>query len=248
MRALVLSGGGSKGAYQCGVLQYLLNDLGTQYNVLCGVSVGALNAALLAMYPLGQELKAFTELKNLWGGINTAKVYKKWAFWGELAALWKPSLYDSSPLQILVKTTLDVNKLRSSGKQLRVGAVALGTGEYMSFGQAHPQIADAVIASSAFPAMLTPVTIEGQLWTDGGVRSVTPLKEAIDLGANDIDVVMCSPKDSRQLFPTNSPTLKVAERAIDLMNEEIIADDLKVAEYVNQLVIAKVLKEKRAVN
>src|SRR3990170_691842 len=102
MRALVLSGGGSKGAYQCGVLQYLLNDLGIQYSVLCGVSVGALNAALLAMYPLGQEKQSFESLKNLWTGINTSKVYRKWAFWGELAALWKPSLYDSTPLQMLV--------------------------------------------------------------------------------------------------------------------------------------------------
>ncbi len=62
MRALVLSGGGAKGAYEVGALKYLLLDKETQYDIICGVSVGALNASFLSMYPLGQEKVAYQNL------------------------------------------------------------------------------------------------------------------------------------------------------------------------------------------
>ena len=44
-RALVLSGGGVKGAFQVGALMHSMGDLGRDYDIVCGVSVGALNAA-----------------------------------------------------------------------------------------------------------------------------------------------------------------------------------------------------------
>src|ERR1700693_308620 len=53
-RALVLSGGGSKGAFEVGVLQRLMGDEQLDYDLLCGTSVGAINAAYLAQTPLGQ--------------------------------------------------------------------------------------------------------------------------------------------------------------------------------------------------
>lgn len=64
MRALVLSGGGSKGAAEVGVIDYLLEknpDL--DYDIYAGVSVGALNSALLAGGPLK---KTFPLLKDIW--------------------------------------------------------------------------------------------------------------------------------------------------------------------------------------
>ena len=64
MRALVLSGGGSKGAAEVGVIDYLLEqnpDL--EYDIFAGVSVGALNSALLAELPLKE---AFPKLKDIW--------------------------------------------------------------------------------------------------------------------------------------------------------------------------------------
>lgn len=64
MKALVLSGGGSKGAAEVGVIDYLLEqnpDL--EYDIFAGVSVGALNSALLAELPLKE---AFPKLKDIW--------------------------------------------------------------------------------------------------------------------------------------------------------------------------------------
>ena len=59
-RALVLSGGGSKGAFEVGVLQRLMGDERADYDLLCGTSVGAINAAYIAQTPLGrQRARAF---------------------------------------------------------------------------------------------------------------------------------------------------------------------------------------------
>jgi NTE family protein len=247
MRGLVLSGGGAKGAYQAGVLEYLLGVEGRSYDILCGISVGALNAGCLAQFKKGEEKAADKELVALWRSINTAKVYKKWPIVGELAALWKSSVYDSTPLQQFVRARLDPVKLKSSGKKLRVGAVSLNTGEYQLFGEDHPSIVEAVLASSAFPGMLSPVSLDGQVWTDGGVREVTPLRAALDLGATEVDIIVCAPENASYKFPKNLTTLKVAERSIDLMSDEITSNDLKIASMYNRLVRAGLAKPKREV-
>lgn len=238
MKALVLSGGGSKGRYELGALKKWLFEDKIQYDIITGVSVGALNGSFLAQFPKGQEVQAWNALNDLWSKINDAAVYRKWPIFGEVAALWKQSVYDSSPLQKLVRATLDPMKIRASGKKLRVGAVGLSTGEYRVFGESYIAIADAVLASSSFPAMLTPILMEGQLWTDGGVRSVTPLQAAIDLGADDIDVVLCSSKETNVNFPKDGKTLQIAFRCIEVMGDEIIEDDFKGAEAKNKLLAA----------
>src|SRR4029077_14437432 len=97
-RALVLSGGGSKGAFEVGVLQRLMGDQQLEDELLCGTSVGAINAAYLAQTPLGQPRDAVAELRALWGTVTTDKVHKSWFPFGKVSAFLKPSVYDSQPL------------------------------------------------------------------------------------------------------------------------------------------------------
>ncbi len=234
MRALVLSGGGVKGAYQVGVLHNWLYQQQIQYDILCGVSVGALNTSFLSQYKMGDEIKAYKDLLSLWGTIDDSKIYKHWCILRELAGLWKPSLYNSKPLMDMVRNTLDCKKIAESGRKLRVGAVSLNSGKYHLFTEEHPAIADGVIASSAFPVFLTPIEIYGELWTDGGVKTVTPIAAAIDAGATEIDIVMTSP-DSSVIDNSEKPNaLHVAMRVIDLMSDEIIDNDVKMALMINK--------------
>ncbi len=246
MRALVLSGGGSKGAYEVGALQHLMGTLGRRYDIYCGVSVGALNCAVLAQFPSGKESFAASELARLWEGLGHSTIYEHWFGW-YAAALWKPSLYDSSPLQKIVQSSVKAEALRSSGKILRVGAVDLKTGEYCRFSEGYSDIVKAVLASAAFPGMLTPVEMGGDLWIDGGVRSNTPIKTAIELGATSIDVVMCSPKKVKAIPVSNPKTLDIAFRAIDLLTDTVNNYDLDKALLYNRLVKAGVETQKRAV-
>ena len=87
MKALVLSGGGANGAFEVGAIQYLLGERREHFPILTGVSVGALNAAMLAMYPEGAEVDCSRNLTRVWETIRGNKgIYTNWSIWGKLAA------------------------------------------------------------------------------------------------------------------------------------------------------------------
>ena len=243
MRALVLSGGASKGAYQVGALKHLLGELEIQYDAVCGTSVGAINAGWLAMYKHGQEKECIYGLEELWRGLATSDIYVSWINWpkpfsyfGYIKALWKPSLYDSTPLMGLIRSQYDSDKMRASGKKLRVGAVSLNTGEFRLFDESFEEMTEAILASSSFPGVFLPIKINGHLWTDGGVKEITPLKSAISLGADAIDVIITSPEKDLSEFTENPNIIKLGPRIIDIMSEEIMLNDLARALEINELI------------
>lgn len=239
MRALALLGGGCKGAYQAGAISHLLGDMGIVYDIFCGVSVGALNSSMLSMFPTGSERDAAGTLLKVWHGINDKSIKKRWFPFGLLHMLWRPSVYDSSPLINIVRSQMDVEKIKVSGKKLSVGAVSLNTGEYRTFDQDHPSIVNAVLASSSFPAMLCPIEIDGQLWTDGCIRNVSLLKTAISLGADSVDVIMTSPQSNATEFSMKPNAFDVIVRTLDVVSDEIMDADLRVTQLINRLVDAQ---------
>ena len=94
----------------------------------------------------------------------------------------------------------------------------------------------AILASSAFPMAFCPINIDGTLWTDGGVREVTPLKSAISLGISAIDVIVTSPEKDLTDFVDNPNIIKLGPRIIDIMSEEIMLNDLARALEINKLI------------
>jgi NTE family protein len=236
-RALVLAGGGSKGAFEVGVLQRLMGDQQNDYELLCGTSVGAINAAYLAQTPLGQPQQAIATLRAEWDKVTTDKVRRRWFPFGRVEAFFKTSVYDSEPLHQWIRSGLHPSAVRSSGRRLRIVAVSFGTGESFVADEQTPDLPEWVIASSAFPVMLTPVSIRGDLWTDGGLRSVTPLGEAIRAGANDIDVVLCSDPFAKSPFDVKDARAipQLLLRSIDVMNDEVSRADLRIAGLKNDL-------------
>ncbi len=68
-RALVLSGGGARGAYQVGVWKFLL-EMGWKPDLICGTSVGAINAAAIGS---GMNLD---ELINIWKTLERGSIYR----------------------------------------------------------------------------------------------------------------------------------------------------------------------------
>ena len=246
-KALVMSGGGCKGAFTCGTLKHLIGDLNYSYDIICGVSVGALNSAVLSMYPKEQVQDALKRLLEFWDSIDDSKIYKNWFPFGIIHCLWLKSFYNSQPLIDLVKSNVDLNKIRASGIKTSVGAVSLSTGLYRSFTPDDDNFVDAILASAAVPPGLKPIEIEGQLYTDGGIKHITPLKEAIDFGADEIDVILCcpSPENRTTKYDDNSTTINLALRAVDLMSDQIIDDDLKMALLYNKIVSLDTNSDKR---
>ena len=62
-RALVLSGGGAKGSFQIGAMEELILNRGLDFEILCGVSVGALNASFLAQAPFDPIHKVLKKVR-----------------------------------------------------------------------------------------------------------------------------------------------------------------------------------------
>ena len=235
MRALVLSGGGSKGSYQVGALKHILGERQVVYDALCGVSVGAINVAFLAMFKHGQEVESIQEIAKMWGELDNSKIYKRWFPFGRWHAIWRKSFFDSSPLHKLLKDGINLDSIRDSGKQVNVGTVSLSSGKYTIFDQTSDHFIDAVIASASFPGMLTPVEFLGQLWTDGGVKEISPIKKAVELGADIIDVIICNPVTRVKKFIENPTTVDILKRSIDLSTDKIMANDIEKVEMYNLL-------------
>lgn len=238
MRALVLSGGGAKGAYQVGVLKHWLLEQKTEYDILAGISVGALNAAYLAQFSKQNTQLSYEELDKLWGRVSPGAIKKNWFPFSVLESLWKPSVYNTEPLRKWVRDELSVKLIEKSKRELRVVAVSWDTGEARVATQDTLRLADWVLASAAFPVMFEPIEINGELWSDGGLRSVTPLGEAIKAGATEIDVIMCSDPYARSPFKSKDKSAipDFLLRTLDIMSDEIMRADLKICGLKNDLV------------
>lgn len=235
MKALVLSGGGSKGAYQVGALKYILGECGVAYDILCGVSVGAINVAFLSMFHSGQELESIDKLAHLWSQLDNSKIYQRWWPFGRWHSLWKRSFFNSTPLHKLIRSNIDLQKVRDSGKRVSVGTVSLSSGKYTIFDEHSEHFISAVIASASFPGMLQPVSFDNQLWTDGGVKEISPIKKAVEMGATEIDAIITSPQVRDRRFLENPSTVDILKRTIDLSTDKIMANDIEKVEMHNTL-------------
>lgn len=235
MRALVLSAGSSKGAFQAGALQHILGELQINYDIFCGVSAGAINCAFLSMFKSGEEKKAALQLKKMWLSIDNSKIYKKHFPFGRLHALWGKSIYDSSPLNKLIRQYLSLDKIRENGRKVTAGTVSLSSGKYTIFDETSDHFIDAVIAGASFPGIFEPVSFLGQLWTDGGIKEMSSIKKAIELGATVIDVIITSPQTRINHFIKNPTVVDILKRSFDLSTDKIMANDIEKVQMHNLL-------------
>lgn len=247
MRALVMSGGGSKGAHSVGVIKYLINDKNLEYDLYSGISVGAINALHLSQYKTGYSKQAIIDLEKFWLLLEDKKVKQVWSEFKWLSNIWeplgfissvfKPSIYDSSPLREFITKNVDLQSIKTSGKLLRLVSVGWDTGETITVTEETDNMIDWVLASSAFPVMLTPIKINNQEWCDGGLRMQTPLGAAIKAGATEIDVILTSNPYSESLWGSSGQAAIPGRlfRALDIMSDEIMRADLKVCGLKNDL-------------
>lgn len=237
-RALVLSGGGSKGAYSVGVIKALL-EAGRQYDVVAGVSVGALIGANIAMFSPEEQASGYANLERVWTEEvkSNKSIYKNWAPWilTYLWSFWKGGIYSMRPLRDILVKEVDFDALKNSGVEFEVGVVSLQTGQYRSVNvtsnkQNHKLAVDWIWASCVFPVLFTSVEINGEQWVDGGVRNVIPLKDVLKYpDIKEIDIVLTTPRDG--FIPQKSDLYKsaldVGLRSAELLSDEIYKNDLE---------------------
>ena len=181
--ALVLSGGGAKGAWEAGAAVALI-ERGVPVSLVAGSSAGALNAAMLVDGRLDR-------LQDLWRSLARDQVYS-WRTgvlfagllpgWVTLLALDRAgSLFDPGPLRRLIAGTLDLERIRASPRRLLVVTTDLARREPHLFDNATVTV-DALMAAAAVPGAFPPVSVDGTLLVDGGLTGRAPVLEALAAG------------------------------------------------------------------
>lgn len=231
VHALVHSGGGANGAWGIGVLKHLINNLGIQPNFWVGTSVGGLNGGLFCQFPVGEEEAALDHALSVWATVQPDVIYKQWWPGGDLGdmrgAVCKYSVYNADGLHKFIEDHLDVEKLRASGRSLHVSMVDLASGDLFYVDQNHTEIVQGVKGTSAYPLFFPPVRFGDTLVSDGGLREITPLAKAVELGATIIDVITCQTATAGPFDPENKKTLEQGPRYLGIMSTEINENDLK---------------------
>ena len=195
-RALVLSGGGGRGAYHIGVLQFL-EEHDWIPDIVVGTSIGAVNGAALASGHNSHSLKA------LWRRLKTKDVQKL-----KLNPFNRQnSLLDTNPLrETLIKDGwLDFERINSANPavDLRITATEVSTGKLHIFGnspddriskmQHLPITMDHIISSCSIPLVYPATEVNEMTFWDGAILANTPLGAAISAGADEIIVVIMTP-------------------------------------------------------
>jgi NTE family protein len=216
--ALVLAGGAAHGAYEVGVIRYLATevarDVGVppRFDLLCGTSVGALNAAVLAAHA-DDPAQGAGRLAETWRTLRLPELLRV-SPRGVLAMarslLGSPrarvaSLFANAPLARLLRDTIAFDRIAEHLAAGRLAALTVST-THVASGQTTvfvdqaapllPQDVSAtsvlrparlgiehVLASAAVPLLFPPVELEGELHCDGGLRQMVPLAPALRLGA-----------------------------------------------------------------
>jgi NTE family protein len=244
-----MSGGGSKGAFQVGALDYLIQDQGMDFQVIAGVSTGSLNSVILSQASSFEELKGYHDrLKEIWFGIKSSNdIYSKRFLGKVLLFLTKNSMFDPKPLHEMLLRYASPDKIARSRKELRLGAVSLETGDFLEIDQGQPGLLDWTLASCSMPLFFPPVSIGREHFVDGGVRSVTPLQGAfaalkhLDPGGNgdlpdEMYVILASPLGATREDKNWKTGLDVGQRAAGILVNQIYREDLDYALTINEAV------------
>ncbi len=187
-RALILSGGGARGAFQVGVWKYL-HEKKWIPDLISGTSIGAVNAAAIVS---GMPVE---RLIHLWTTHRRAEIYRFQLLKFFAAILFKRRLrpmLDTDQMREMISRNIDLAALRQSPTEVVITAVNILTGRLHLYNNQEITI-DHLVASGAMPILFPWQYIDGEPFWDGGVMANSPLFTALDRGVDEVIVVLLSP-------------------------------------------------------
>jgi NTE family protein len=248
LRALVLSGGGGRGAYHVGVLRFL-EEHEWFPDIVAGTSIGAVNGAAIASGHSSHSLWA------LWRRLRTDDVQRR--AWDLFSLEEWDHLLDTAPLRrtLVEQGWIDLSRINTypPSRHLRITVVEMETGRLRVFGNSPDPISgghgefvpitlDHILASCSIPMVYPPTRIDDVAFWDGGTVANTPLGPAIDAGAEDIVVVLMTPWEDEERRPRYAPAggvrglVSTAQAAFEWALLASFQADLKLFHRTNQVV------------
>lgn len=263
-RALVISGGGSKGAFAVGVIKRLLKEYpNLEFDAYVGTSTGSLIVPLAAM-------GAYDLLEELYTTQKTENIIKKSNLGDRLN---QHSIFDANPLWDLIEqyyTDDNYQVLQDIGKKIYLTTTCLQTSELVVFtNDPNPATSDsyevrtlvnaehfrkAVMASACQPVFMPPIKINKNVpgeanpdfqFVDGGVREYAGVEMAIDNGAEEVFTILLS-TGQKVIMDTEFKTIfPILQQTIDIFTEDVGKNDLIIpSQYNEALVYIDAVKKK----
>ncbi|HEV8286279.1 MAG TPA: patatin-like phospholipase family protein [Chitinophagaceae bacterium] len=241
MKVLITSGGGAKGAFSVGALQFLQENLIDKFDFISGTSTGSLIAGMVAANRLDVLTDVYLNTVN-------ADVLKPLNLIESLQQ-GKPFIYDTEPLFKQIDTRIDAatfNVIMQSSTILCFNAVCLQTGKLTVFSTKalnesrhydrilitnRDSIIKAMLASSNQAVFMDPVSFDNNEYVDGGNKEVVPTRVVVNnlSGTEDHEVYVLSNNPNELVQRTDfTDMLKVLMRSISVFIQEVRENDLEV--------------------
>jgi predicted patatin/cPLA2 family phospholipase len=243
MKALVISGGGSKGAFGGGVAEFLTGELKIEYDIYAGCSTGSLLIPFFAAgevekikhtYTSVKQSDVYTicpfKIKHLPDGSITSKINH----WNTIRMFIsrQKTFGDTKALRKTISNIFSeeqFNKLKAAPVKVIINVANLTTNriEYKYlFDYTYVDFCDWMWASSSFVPFMSLVEKDGFEYADGGFGDYIPIEAAIDAGATEIDAIILSPRIKQVMKSKSSNPFDTLMQSMDFMMEQIISDDI----------------------
>jgi predicted patatin/cPLA2 family phospholipase len=249
MRALVISGGGSKGAFAGGVAQFLIDELSHEYEIFVGTSTGSLLISHLA-------LNKIEKIKNVYTSVNQNSIFSICPFTVKkdklgdqqiainhfnviLNFLRKSKTFgESHNLRKLIKETFteaEFEELKHSGKEVvvTVSNLSLNQVEYKSIKDCdYADYCDWIWISCNYTPFMSLVKKEGCEYADGGFGSLVPIEEAIQRGATEVDVIILETEVSYYNRMPSKNVFSLISNMYGYMSDRIEKQNIRIGKFV----------------
>jgi NTE family protein len=245
LKALVISGGGSKGAFAGGLAEYFILSQKKKYDLFVGCSAGSLLVPFLALNEIERIKQAYTN-------VNQADVFNVSPFKVKEFedGTFKSSMNHLSNIMMFIKrkrTFGETKALRQTIKNIytedlhlkaqelklrvaiTVSNLTLNIVEYKYLSDHnYEDFCDWIWASTCLVPFMSIYEKNGLEYADGGFGNYIPLEEAIDAGATELDVIILQPKSKKVRRTVSRNPFDVLINTLDFMLNQIGNLDIKI--------------------
>ena len=248
MRAMVISGGGSKGAFAGGVAQYLVEELQHNYDLFLGTSTGSLLISHLALQKIEKIKEVYTSvdqesifsncpfnIQKKYGietiGINHLNVLKNFYHGSK-------TFGESHNLLELIRNTITIDEfkiLKTGSKDIvvTVSNLSLNQVEYKSIKDCtYDEFCEWIWISCNYTPFMSLVRKNGCEYADGGLGNMVPIEEAIKRGATEVDAIILQTEVTHLNRMPSKNVFSLLTNMFSFMLDRIEFQNIRIGKYV----------------
>ena len=248
MRAMVISGGGSKGAFAGGVAQYLMQELKYNYNLFLGTSTGSLLISHLALQKIEKIRQVYTSVNqdNIFSncpfvikkkyGIETIGVHHINVLKNFLTG--SKTFGESHNLLQLIRNTISIEEfehLKNGPLDIvvTVSNLSLNQVEYKSINVCtYEEFCEWVWVSCNYTPFMTLAKKNGCEYADGGLGTMVPIEEAIRRGAKVVDAIILQTEITQLNRMPSRNVFSLLTNMFSFMLDRIEQQNIRIGKFV----------------